>query len=141
MDPLHPNYKPKSALPAHLISTSSPLSVSQEVRDRKEREKLYASIESSSTIRHPVDLDSPNGYFSKKSQSKLDMNGPNGQSSKTTRGAIDEEHARDPRDEALEPTPSTSRPESPFTQHPTIDFDGLSWPSMAPCITFLFGVH
>jgi hypothetical protein len=40
--------------------------------------------------------------------------------------------ARHPRDEAH--TPSGSRPESPespsITQHPAVDFDGLSWPSI-----------
>jgi GTP cyclohydrolase I len=134
MDPLRPsastNIKPKSALPSHLTSVPSPLSVSQEVRDKKERDKLYASIESSNTTRHPVDLDGPNSYFPKKPQNKLDMNGINGHDSNTGKGSVAEEHARDPRDEAPEAPPSASRPESPFTQHPTIDFDGLSWPSM-----------
>ena len=38
--------------------------------------------------------------------------------------------ARDPRDEALSPTTATvSRPASPYTLNPPIDFDGLSWPS------------
>ena len=37
--------------------------------------------------------------------------------------------ARDNRDEAP-PTPVTiSRPASPYTLNPPIDFDGLSWPS------------
>ncbi|KAI9884981.1 MAG: GTP cyclohydrolase 1 [Watsoniomyces obsoletus] len=39
------------------------------------------------------------------------------------------EAARDPRDEAPHLTPTTSRPHSPYTQFPPIDFDGLSWPS------------
>lgn len=39
--------------------------------------------------------------------------------------------ARDGRDEApLTPPASTSRSQSPFTATPTIDFDGLSWPSL-----------
>ncbi|KAI9756436.1 MAG: AP-2 complex subunit sigma [Chaenotheca gracillima] len=39
------------------------------------------------------------------------------------------EAARDPRDEA--PNSATpSRPESPFTLHQPIDYDGLSWPSV-----------
>ena len=37
--------------------------------------------------------------------------------------------ARDGRDEAPLTPPATSRSISPFTQNPTIDFDGLSWPS------------
>ncbi|KAK9557809.1 GTP cyclohydrolase 1, variant 2 [Aspergillus fumigatus] len=37
---------------------------------------------------------------------------------------------RDPRDEggALTPPASSSRPSSPYTANPPIDFDGLSWP-------------
>jgi GTP cyclohydrolase I len=127
--PLNP--KPKSALPPHLTN-NSPLGVSQETRDRKEREKLFASIESSSTTgRLAVDLDAPNSYFpSNKSQSKTEMNGYGGQSLKYAKNGLEEEHARDPRDEAgPSQLPSPSRPESPFTQYPTIDFDGLSWPS------------
>lgn len=123
--PLGP--KAKSAVPSYLTSTSSPLSKSEQARDRKERDKLYASIELSNTTgRHTVDLDNPNsnGYFPKK-QNKPDMNGHSANTSKMGKLVIDEEHARDPRDEA------TSRPASPFTQYPTIDFDGLSWPSMA----------
>lgn len=36
---------------------------------------------------------------------------------------------RDPRDHTV-PTPVVSRPASPYTLNPPIDFDGLSWPSM-----------
>lgn len=43
---------------------------------------------------------------------------------------LDEAKPRDPRDEASPPTPpTTSRSISPYTQNPTVDFDGLSWPS------------
>ncbi|KAK5116252.1 GTP cyclohydrolase 1 [Meristemomyces frigidus] len=37
--------------------------------------------------------------------------------------------ARDDRDEAPITPPATSRSMSPFTANPTVDFDGLSWPS------------
>ena len=101
--------------------------MSQEARDKKEREKLYAAIESSSTIgRQLVDLDEPSSYFGNANKPKV--NGTPAKEHKS-RASIDEEHARDARDEAPIATPSISRPESPFTQHPTIDFDGLSWPS------------
>ena len=108
--------------------------MAQEARDKREREKLYAAIESSSTVgRQLVDLDGPdNNYFTKKTSptgNKSELNGH--KESKKVRGSIDEAHARDSRDEAMIHTPSISRPESPFTQHPTIDFDGLSWPSMS----------
>lgn len=103
--------------------------MAQEARDKKEREKLHAAIEASSTVgRQLVDLDSADGYFpSKTSGSKGSMNG---HVSSKSKGGLDESQARDARDEAVPQMPSISRPESPFTQHPTIDFDGLSWPSM-----------
>ena len=135
MDPSAPPPKP---LPSYLSvnSSSSPLrnQMAQEARDKKEREKLYAAIESSSTVgRQLVDLDSPsnNNYFAAKKSPTGNTTNMNGQKeAKKARGSIDEAHARDSRDEAVIHTPSISRPESPFTQHPTIDFDGLSWPSM-----------
>jgi len=42
-----------------------------------------------------------------------------------------EEPARDPRDKAAPPTPpaASSRSISPYTKNPTVDYDGLSWPS------------
>lgn len=45
---------------------------------------------------------------------------------------LEQEHARDPRDEAppTPPSSSYSRPASPFTANPTVNFDGLSWPSL-----------
>jgi GTP cyclohydrolase I len=106
--------------------------MAQEARDKREREKLYAAIESSSTVgRQLVDLDEPSHHFAKKTQ----MNGHTQKDSRQSKSGatLEEEHARDIRDEAPIPTPSISRPESPFTQHPTIDFDGLSWPSMPFC--------
>lgn len=43
---------------------------------------------------------------------------------------LEQEHARDPRDEAPATPPyNTSRSVSPMTAGPTVDFDGLSWPS------------
>lgn len=43
---------------------------------------------------------------------------------------VEQESARDPRDEASSILPrSRNRPVSPFTAAPTVDFDGLSWPS------------
>ncbi|KAF2140270.1 uncharacterized protein K452DRAFT_310029 [Aplosporella prunicola CBS 121167] len=119
MDSDHP--KPISAIPSHLSSANNGAQGYTEARDRKERENLFSSIQSSSTDRQPIDLRHPNGTYSKPTihRGKAPLNG------------LEEEHARDPRDEAGPPTPlATSRPQSPFTQHPTIDFDGLSWPSL-----------
>jgi GTP cyclohydrolase IA len=133
--PLGPN--PKSSLPSRLVNGTSPLHLSREVRDQKERDNLRASIKASNTGRHVVDLDDPNGYFPKKSSPESqDSHG-----TKTSRRAIDEDYARDPHDEVSPPTLSTTRPTSPFTQHPTIDFDGLSWPSTASTVfTYTVGL-
>ncbi|KAL1645688.1 GTP cyclohydrolase I [Diplodia intermedia] len=120
MDPSH--QKPLSAIPPHVVNGSA----TTETRDQRERENLYASIQSSASARQPIELAHPNGTYSKPQTHRMDV----------ARGKAHmlnglEEHARDPRDEASPPTPlATSRPQSPFTQHPTIDFDGLSWPSL-----------
>ncbi len=122
--PLGP--KPKSALPPYLINGSSPLHTSADVR---ERDNLAASIYASNGRRQPVDLElsrdtTSNGndsFFHKTVKPRSTR--PASQSHLT-------EAARDPRDEAPPPTPpSTSRPASPYTLNPPIDFDGLSWPS------------
>lgn len=123
--PLRP--KPKSVLPSRLINGNSSLNTSD---GAKERQRLFASIESSSFERQPIDLDSaqerePNGneaYVSK----------PNRQ---YPQPPISHTHlseaARDPRDEApLSALATSSRPASPYTLSPPIDFDGLSWPSL-----------
>ncbi|KAF1981749.1 GTP cyclohydrolase I [Aulographum hederae CBS 113979] len=121
--PLGP--KPKSALPLHLANGGSPLHETKESRDRKERENLFASIKSANTQRQPVDLNQPNEYFSRSAP------GPSrGRATSGIKDLLEEKPARDPRDEISPPTPSLSRPESPYTQYPTIDFDGLSWPSV-----------
>lgn len=120
-----------SAIPPYLTN-HSPLAVSQEPRDKKERERLIASIEASYTTGRLVDLDAPpSSHFSAgKSEGRTKMNGNAAIPHRHKPNGLGRENARDPRDE---PGPSSitspSRPESPFTQNPTIDFDGLSWPS------------
>lgn len=129
--PLGP--KPKSALPSYLINGSSPLHTSA---DTRERDNLAASIDASTGRRQLVDLDiskdtNSNGndsWFQKTSKTRPIK--PPSQSHIT-------EAARDPRDEAPPPTPtSASRPASPYTLNPPIDFDGLSWPSTSDPIFF-----
>ncbi|KAI9654989.1 MAG: GTP cyclohydrolase 1 [Bathelium mastoideum] len=122
------NAKPKSALPSHLTNGTSAHSFT-EARDQKERQNLYASIRSSNTSRQPVDLDgaiepAARRYAAPDTASSIGSYRPSFES-------LDEEHARDPRDQATPPTPppTASRSASPFTHNPTIDFDGLSWPS------------
>lgn len=121
MEPEHP--QPLSAVPPHVTNGLT----HTEARDRKERENLYNSIQSLSSARQPIDLSQPNGVYSKPTlHNKVDF--AHGKAAAVN--GLDEEHARDPRDTAGPLTPlATSRPQSPFTQHPTIDFDGLSWPS------------
>ncbi|KAF2403155.1 GTP cyclohydrolase I [Trichodelitschia bisporula] len=112
--------KPKSALPTYLTNESSPLSTSEQARDKRERDSLYASIRAPQ--RQVVDLEG-DGYFPHKMANGPAKKGPRPNN-------VEEENARDPRDATASPTLSASRPQSPFTQHPTIDFDGLSWPSV-----------
>ncbi len=128
--PLGP--KPKSALPSHLINGSSPLHVSSDV---KERNNLYSSIQSSNSKRQPIDLNSEDQVPSKLTAIQLRRQVPH-QDGDIPRNAENRsrshltEAARDPRDEAVPPTPpTTSRSASPYTRNPPIDFDGLSWPS------------
>lgn len=127
--PLGP--KPKSALPSYLTNGSSPLHTPPEV---KERDSLVASINASNKGRQVVDLDGPeavvDGHGASSSYDARSRLNPISQSSQS---ALMHSHphlteaARDPRDEA--PGPTASRPASPYTLNPPIDFDGLSWPS------------
>ena len=117
--PLGP--KPRSTLPTRLLNGSSPLHTSVSA---KERQRLAASIDSSSFERQPIDFDALDGNeaYSAKSNSQPD--------SRLGVQADVSEAARDPRDEAPPSASLTeSRPASPYTMNPPIDFDGLSWPS------------
>ena len=132
--------KPKAALPSYLTNgnghnshKSSPLASQRSERtsiNAKEREKLTASIFSSNTGREPIDL------------SALDSSLPRTQE-RYLPDEEEEDHpdhsltsidisARDPSDSKPPPLPSPtiSRPASPYTLNPPIDFDGLSWPSV-----------
>ncbi|KAH7349035.1 hypothetical protein BKA66DRAFT_576124 [Pyrenochaeta sp. MPI-SDFR-AT-0127] len=120
MDPETP--KPKSALPTHMVNGRSPLRVSTEARDKKERENLFNAIETSNRGRQIVNFDGPNGYFPAKSSGASAHD-----HSDIVHSEIDVEGYNEG---AVAHTPlATSRAHSPYTQHPTIDFDGLSWPS------------
>lgn len=122
--PLGP--KPKSALPSYLINGSSPLHTSPHT---KERESLAASINASSGRRQLVDLDGPQHPTSNGDVASL-HHAVKPRPARPADYSHLTEAARDPRDEAPPPTtPSSSRPASPYTLNPPIDFDGLSWPS------------
>lgn len=111
--------KPKH-LPSHLINGSSPL-VNQETRDARERESAFASIQSSMGPRKaPIDLEG--NYFQPQTHAHPRDKRP------SKLANLDEAEARDPRDDWA--SQQTSRASSPYTTAPTIDFDGLSWPSM-----------
>ncbi|KAF2754858.1 GTP cyclohydrolase I [Pseudovirgaria hyperparasitica] len=131
-----PPLRPISAVPSHLSNGSSPLRAPAEMRDRKERENLFASIEASnSRQRTALVFDAPNGYSANGHTSNGTTVGSHNTAPLST---LDEESmaheftdAIPSRRRASPPTPlGTSRSQSPFTQHPTIDFDGLSWPSL-----------
>src|SRR5204863_9994730 len=92
---------------------------------------LIATITSSTTRRQPVELDG---------RKPIALNGTHNGSSQYLAMAHSAKHdlslrprlteaARDPRDEAAPTPPTASRPASPYTLNPPIDFDGLSWPS------------
>lgn len=123
---------PKSALPSHLLNFNShtpnggsPLRTSV---GAIERERLTASIHSLNSDRRPIDL----ALLENPESSPHQPYAPDGtqQNAKTL---VNVSHfgvpARD-RDKGLGPTAQvTSRPASPYTLNPPIDFDGLSWPS------------
>ncbi|KAF1994140.1 GTP cyclohydrolase I [Amniculicola lignicola CBS 123094] len=121
-----PPQKPRTAIPSHITNgPSSPLGVSMEARDKKERDSLFAAIQSSNRGRQPISFEGPNGYFNSSSSNMADMEHRSLRDRhRLITTDIEEEDTHRPN------TPlATSRAQSPYTQHPTIDFDGLSWPS------------
>ncbi|KAF1942327.1 GTP cyclohydrolase I [Clathrospora elynae] len=118
--------KPTLALPAHMVNGTPPLRQTTEARHKKERENLFQSIETSHRGRQVVTFDGPTVYFPEKASAAAISGGSNDRP-ETTNGNMD---AEDHNERAVAQTPlATSRAHSPYTQHPTIDFDGLSWPS------------
>lgn len=117
--------KPVSALPSHLPNSQAPLKVSQKVRDQKEREHLKNAIETSTRGRQPVNFDGPNGYIPPQASAAKMEDHAEEEPHEVVNGEIDVEGYNEPPKTPLK----TSRAQSPYTQHPTIDFDGLSWPS------------
>ncbi|MCJ1446656.1 MAG: hypothetical protein MMC23_007162 [Stictis urceolatum] len=113
--------KPKSFLASRILNgaPSSTTSISP-----KERQRLMASIGSTHSERQPIDL---NGLDTLPNSDESHVNKVLPARSRAT--SRFSEAARDARD-GTEPTPDVSRPASPYTQNPPIDFDGLSWPSL-----------
>jgi len=126
-----PPLKSKPAIPSHLANGPPPLSVSTEARDKKERDSLYAQIQNSNRGRQAVNFDEPNRYFPKSSTSAS----MDGSSACERRQMVYSESDVEGYGEC-NPTRTplaTSRAQSPYIQHPTIDFNGLSWPSKWTC--------
>ncbi|KAK2763072.1 GTP cyclohydrolase 1 [Arachnomyces sp. PD_36] len=153
--PLGP--KPKSALPAYLLNGDShhqPLS--NRARERESLNSSIRS--SFAPRLEPLDakeLDSgseeesvPRGHSSSTATAGRNGDHSNNATSTTkyisSSGKHDDsglahheptpaktslsEPPRDPRDQAAAITPTLSRPASPYTLNPPVDFDGLSWP-------------
>ncbi|KAL3462584.1 hypothetical protein BJX64DRAFT_259001 [Aspergillus heterothallicus] len=119
--------KPKSVIPSHLLNGGSPLHTSVASRDARERESVQTSIRSSFAPRVPAEFDLPESD-AQAADHASSYDSPR-RSSTITKPSL-KDPARDPRDEAgaLTPPATVSRPDSPYTLNPPIDFDGLSWP-------------
>lgn len=146
MDGEHHTYAPRpKAIPPHLINGHSPLASSTPMAgsEREERDSTFSSIQNSmGPQKVAMSLDELSLEDSTAAATTVNggssTNGEQKNSAKQYEEVPDEEvdalqvnhAARDLRDEAP-PTPAVeNRSQSPFiTANPTIDFDGLSWPS------------
>lgn len=147
---MEPTPSPSALRPkqvSNLINGHSPLHPAYSTdREREEKDNTYNAIKSSMGPRkEPIDVEDlhlQNGDPPKSPSSHPPTSPP--QQQRRSRHQYEEVpdhdiedlasdlkiHARDKRDEAPPTPPLTSRSISPFTQNPTIDFDGLSWPSV-----------
>lgn len=129
--------RPK-AIPSHLINGHSPLHPAHSAdRDREDRESAYNAIKASmGPHREPIDLEHLhlNDDEQPPRNHAQQLRSPKQQYEEVEDQDIEDVElkvaARDDRDEAPLTPPATSRSISPFTQNPTVDFDGLSWPSV-----------
>ena len=130
MDHPHDTPTPKTSVPSRLLNgnprtTNHNSPLRRTSVNAKERDKLTASIKSSNSRRQPVDLDV--SVLQVNSQSHSAGDEAYGEPKAPTKFDLS---ARDPTDEASHASsPTASRPASPYTLNPPIDFDGLSWPS------------
>ncbi|KAI1924763.1 GTP cyclohydrolase I [Ophidiomyces ophidiicola] len=127
--PLGP--KPKSAIPSYLLNGPSSDRMPSRIR---ERESLNSSIKTSFARTQLVDEELGNGV-ALPARSNLSNEAQNlGRISESQDASVSLKRTisvppRDPRDHTG-PSPLVSRPASPYTANPPIDFDGLSWPSI-----------
>ena len=127
--------KPKAALPSYLTNgnahpthRSSPLGLRRTSINAKEKESLTASIRSSNDRREPIQLNDLSDTLPVQKTKSPDEHDAHDEAPPHLDVA-----ARDPRDSTPPPPttpPTISRPASPYTLNPPIDFDGLSWPSV-----------
>lgn len=131
-----PHMPRPSAIPPHLINGHSPLHPRASAEhDRDERDSVLAAIQSTmGPHRVPIDLED---LARDDPPTTTNGEGQQERSARQYEEVGDDDIARidlaalaqDGRDEAPMTPPTTSRSMSPFTANPTVDFDGLSWPS------------
>ena len=113
--------EPKPSLPSHLKDRPLPLMISTEALENKERDDLLAQIHSLNLGRQDVNIKEANRYFHEAS-TDANMDGSNGV----------ERHQMIHSEVGVEEYSECSPARTPLatdSQHRTIDFDGLSWPS------------
>lgn len=126
----YPSSPRPKAIPSHLTNGHSPLhpSFSAE-RDKEDRDHVFDAIKSSmGPPKAPIDLEQVHlqkGSALTPAARQYEEVGDQDIEDVALRFA-----ARDHRDEAAPTPPATTRSTSPFTANPTIDFEGLSWPSV-----------
>jgi GTP cyclohydrolase I len=114
-------------MPCHLANRPLSLSVSTEARNKKEKDSLYVQIEDLNRGRQIVSVDRPN-EGSSKSSTGANINSGNGRERHQI--VYSEINVEESNECSPTRTPlARSRAQSPYIQHSTIDFDGLSWPS------------
>ena len=126
LTPHHP--KPRSAVPSYLLNGGSPL---RPPTRAQERENLATQIKKTYGPKKTLDLgDTPE---SSSTMQGVSWTGLTDGEDATHHKKPTESQAppRDVRDEVpITPPATASRPASPYTMNPPIDFDGLSWPSI-----------
>jgi GTP cyclohydrolase I len=126
---------PPKPIPSHLVNSHSPLHPNAAAqRERDEKESVLAAIKSSvGPKREPIDmeeLENPtppaqtDGTAQEKSAKQYTE--VNDQDMEDIEVRV---NARERDDQAPLTPPTTSRSMSPITANPTVDFEGLSWPS------------
>ena len=113
--------EPKSNIPSHLTDQPLPPMISTDALEKKERGDLLAQIHNLNQDRRDVNFEEPNRSFPDVSAHE-NMGGNNGV----------ERHHMIHSEVGVEEYSECSRTRTLLateSQHPTIDIDGLSWPS------------